>query len=162
MPGTVGSRKIQFKTWNPCANKPLSAVSQFSVIKCYQTRRVEVEFGRSAFPQHLMYSVLRHIYSNYALWIVTTNFLRTLKNQAPAKFATQVISKRMSFQTADFDLTAIRILNIYVRTSGLSLVFNAKLADYKDFHNKECPFTCQICLIFYEENRKHTILVIST
>ena len=49
----------------------------------------------------------------------------------------------MSFQTADFDLTAIRILNIYIRTSGLSLVFNAKISDYQDFHNKECPFTCQ-------------------
>ena len=52
---------------------------------------MKVEFGRSAFPQYLVYFELRNIHTpNYALWIVTTHLLKILNNYAAAKFATRV------------------------------------------------------------------------
>ena len=43
-----------------------------------------------AFPQYLVYSELRKIHPNFALWLVTTHLLNTVNNYAAAKFATRV------------------------------------------------------------------------
>ena len=56
----------------PVQTNLLSAVSELAVIKFYETQRVKVEFGRSAFPQYLVYSEFRKIHPNHALH----NFLR--------------------------------------------------------------------------------------
>ena len=39
----------------PVQTNLLSAVSELVVIKFYETQRVKVEIGRSAFPQYLVY-----------------------------------------------------------------------------------------------------------
>ena len=49
-----------------------------------------MEFGKSTFPQYLVYSDLRNIHLNFALWLVTTHLLNTVSNYAAAKFATRV------------------------------------------------------------------------
>ena len=38
----------------PVRTNLLPVVSELAVIKCYETRRVKVEFGRSTFPQYLV------------------------------------------------------------------------------------------------------------
>ena len=49
-----------------------------------------MEFGKSTFPQYLVYSDLRNIHLNFALWLVTTHLLNTVSNYAAAKIATRV------------------------------------------------------------------------
>ena len=67
--------KYGFETWDPCAEKlTVSGIIVFyNKIVTRQTRRVKVEFGRRTFPQYLVYSGLRNINPNYAMWRVTTH-----------------------------------------------------------------------------------------
>ena len=55
-----------------------------------QDSESEADFSMGAFQQLIMYSELRNVHPNYALWIVTTHVLKTLNNYAAEKFATQV------------------------------------------------------------------------
>ena len=105
----TGSRKIWF--WNLgslCQQTYCQRFHSFLyVIKCYEIWSVKVGVGRSAFPQYLVYSQLRNICPNYALWMVTTH----LNNYAAAKF----VKIKMSHKKIRNEPVWLKILRLVTR-----------------------------------------------
>ena len=71
----TGRGKYCFEIWYHCADKlKCQWFHSFCLIKCQETQRVKMKFGRRALPQYIVYSELRNINTNYAVWIVTTRY----------------------------------------------------------------------------------------